>query len=444
MWIAIVAGALATLVGVAVLPAPRRPVVRSFDQATLGEYAGVYQWDSGGLVHLQTWVEFGATPQLGAFDESGEVRALYSTDIDRFFAGPGMAIPTAIESRVSFQRDSTGRVVSLTWQRDDGLPRRARHVDLERHEDVRFTHGDVQLAGTLIKPATGEPHPAVVLVHASGNADRGQILPYARFLVSHGMAVLGYDKRGVGQSTGNWNEASFDDLAGDAVAAVEYLKTRRDIDPAQIGLMGLSQAGWVMPLAANRVKDLAFLISIAGAGLPGRETTLDHARREMTSKEMPAPAIEQVIGLMRLQYHFVETGEGWDAYASTREGLAKRMGTPPDTLPGRPDHPYLQFIRRLISYDPTPTLRQLRVPVLAIFGELDNNILPEKHKAAWGAALAAGGHQDYTLVVLPKANHMQLEATHGNNAEMASLRRFVPSYFTTVREWLATRVKGFQ
>ena len=137
-------------------------------------------------------------------------------------------------------------------------------MDIERREVVRFSNGDVQLAGTLISPATRGPHPAVILVHASGAEDREYLLPFARFLIRHGMAVLGYDKRGVGGSTGDWNKASFDDLAGDVVAAFEYLKTRSDIRRDQIGMLGWSQAGWVMPLAATRAKDLAFLISISG------------------------------------------------------------------------------------------------------------------------------------------------------------------------------------
>ena len=94
-------------------------------------------------------------------------------------------------------------------------------------------------------------------------------------------------------------------------------------------------------------------------------------------------------------------------------------------------------------YDPAPTLRQLQVPTLALFGELDNNILAEKNRAAWEAALKAGGNRDYTLRILPKANHSQLEAKVGSNAEMASLQRFVPAYFTTIHDWLAKRVRGF-
>jgi alpha/beta superfamily hydrolase len=92
------------------------------------------------------------------------------------------------------------------------------------------------------------------------------MLPFARFLIRHGMAVLTYDKRGVGGSTGDWNTASFEELASDVVAGFRYMKTRDDIDSTHIGLLGVSQAGWVMPLAALRAKDIAFLISVSGPG----------------------------------------------------------------------------------------------------------------------------------------------------------------------------------
>ena len=101
--------------------------------------------------------------------------------------------------------------------------------------------------------------------------------------------------------TGDWNNASFDDLAGDVAAAFLYLKTRRDIDAADIGLMGISQAGWIMPLAANREAGIAFLISISGAGVSPAETTVDQARNEMTARGMPSQAVTQVVELMKLQ-----------------------------------------------------------------------------------------------------------------------------------------------
>jgi pimeloyl-ACP methyl ester carboxylesterase len=165
-----------------------------------------------------------------------------------------------------------------------------------------------------------------VLVHGSGAENREYMLPWARFVIRHGIAVLGYDKRGVGESTGDWNAATYEDLAGDAVAAVEYLKTRRDIDSAHIGLLGISQAGWIMPLAAVRSKDVAFLISISGAGVTPAETTIDQARNEMTMTGMPAATVADIVALIRLEYDFARTGNGWDTYASAREKLVARMG----------------------------------------------------------------------------------------------------------------------
>jgi len=442
-WTAATAAAV-LLQGMLALAAPQAPAPRSVDEKILREHAGVYQWGPESFVYLQIWSEFSGKNQLVAFDESGEVRTLYPTEGDRFFTGPGAAVPSAIESRVEFQRGSNGKIAALTWQRDGGAPRTARRVEIEKREDVGFANGDIHLAGTLISPAIPGKHPAIILVHASGAEDREYLLPLARFLIRHGIAVLGYDKRGVGESTGDWNTASFDDLAGDVVAAFEYLRTRADIDRLHVGLLGWSQAGWVMPLAAVRAKDLAFLISISGAGIPAAETTIDQAQNEMTARGLRPQGIEQIVGLMRLQYDFARTGQGWKQYASAREKIAARMGTPPGSFPGTPDDPYWQFIRRIYFYDPTPTLRQLKLLVLALFGELDNNIMPEKNKAAWEAALSAGGNRDYTLRILPKGNHLQLEAKVGSNQEMPSLQRFVPAYFSTIQGWLAQRIPGFR
>jgi pimeloyl-ACP methyl ester carboxylesterase len=392
---------------------------------------------------LDEFTGFGMPRPLVAFDESGEIRTLYPTERDRFVAGPGMAVLPSVESRIGFQRDRTGKITSLTWQRG-GAQRAARRVEIERHEDVHFANGSVQLTGTLISPSTRGKHPAIILVHGSGAENREYMLPFARFLVRRGVTVLGYDKRGVGGSTGDWNTASFEDLAGDVVAAFDYLKTRSDIDGTQIGLLGVSQAGWVMPLAAVHAPGIAFLVSVSGPGIVPAETTIDQARNEMTASAMRPEVIDQILNLMRLEYRFAQSGEGWDEYLAARQQLATRLGTPPSTFPGTSDDPLWRTMRAFYFYDPAPTLRRLRTPTLAMFGELDNNILAEKNRAAWEAALKDAGNRDYTLVILPKANHAQWEARIGSNAEMKSLQRAVPAYFTTINDWLAKHVRGFQ
>ena len=438
----IYAAVTAALVGSACTRSAAQPAVRPVDEQVLREYTGVYQWDRDAFVYLQMWNELAGSNQLVAFDESGEVRTLYPTEHDRFFVGPGAAVPTAVEARIEFQRDATGVITALRWLPNRAAPRTARRANIERDEEVRFSNGAVQLAGTLFRPIRGDKHPAMILVHGSGPATREQILPSARFLVRHGMAILAYDKRGVGGSSGDWKTASFEDLASDVVAAFEYLKSRPDIDSTEIGLFGVSQAGWVMPIAAVRANDIAFLISVSGAGVPVAETTIDQAQNEMRARGMKPETVDQIVGVMRLQYEFARTGQGWDAYAAARGRLAARIGRPPDTFPATPDDSYWADIRRLYFYDPGPILRQLRVPTLAIFGELDNNILAEKNSAAWDAALRDAGNRDYTLRILPRANHIQFEAKVGSNAEMPSLQRFAPGYSTTILEWLAKRIPG--
>lgn len=417
---------------------------RSVNPLTLRQYVGTYQWETSGFIYLFLWNEFTGTDHLVAVDESGKVRTLYPTDNDNFFAGPGAAVSTPTESRIKFQRDSTGKIATLTWEREGALPRLARRTNIDKAEDVRFSNGDIQFAGTLITPTAGQEHPAIILLHGSGPMNREYMLPFARFLVRHGMAILTYDKRGVASSDGDWATASFEDLAGDVIAAFKYLQTRTDIDHGQIGLLGLSQAGWIMPLAAVREKRIAFLISISGPGIPPTETTIDHARNEMEAQGMAAPVVAQIIGLMRLQYHYAHTGEGWEEYFEARQALVRRMGAAPETFPGRKNHPHWQVIRQSYFYDPAPTLRQLQSPTLALFGELDNNVLPEKNMAAWNTALEHGRNPDYTLRILPKANHIMMEAKLGNNAEMASLDRFVPAYSRTIQEWLSKRIRGFR
>jgi pimeloyl-ACP methyl ester carboxylesterase len=163
----------------------------------------------------------------------------------------------------------------------------------------------------------------------------------------------------------------------------------------------------------------------------------------MTMTRMPAATVAEITGLIKLQYDFARTGSGWNDYAAAREKLAARMGPPPDAFPGTPDHPQWQVIKRTDLYEPTPTLGQLTVPTLAMWGELDHNTVAEKNAPAWDAALKAAGNRDYTLVVVPKANHGMLEAKAGSNAEIKSLQRFVPSYFTTIEDWLAKRIRDF-
>ena len=418
----------------------QKPAGQPLDEKTLRDYAGYYRWESGELLYVQPWSELAGRNQLVAFDASGEVRTLYPVARDTFFAGSAAAISSTVESKVVFQRGNGGDVTSVAWKRGDNAARIARRARIERREEARFASGGGHLTGTLISPVTSGRHPAIILVHGSGAEDREYVAPLAHFLVERGIALFGYDKRGVGGSSGDWRTARYEDLADDVVAAFTYLKSRDDVDTTQIGLLGWSQAGWVMPLAVARAKGIAFLISISGAALPPWQTAIDATRSDLTARGMKRETIEAITGLLQLQYDFARTGQGWDAYTAARDKLVARLGRAPESFPGTRDAPYWNEIKRTYFHDPVPALGQLRIPTLALFGELDDNILATKNKPAWEAALRAAGNTDYTLMVIPRANHLMLEAKVGSSAEMPSLQRFAPDYRTTVEAWLAKHV----
>ena len=159
--------------------------------------------------------------------------------------------------------------IELKWREgaSGAITLTGKKVDSYTQEEVSFQNGDVSLRGTLSTPATKGLHPALVLIHGSGPARRpgGFWIP---FFARHGIAVLVFDKRGAGESTGDWRKSTYQDLAADALAAVQLLKRQKGIDPKQIGLWGNSEGGWVAPLAASQSTDIAFLIVRSGSALP--------------------------------------------------------------------------------------------------------------------------------------------------------------------------------
>lgn len=413
------------------------------ERSALAQYQGTYEWGSNHFVYVQFWDELGKD-QLGAFDESGESRSLYPMGNDKFFVGPSLAFPLPLEARIVFHRDPHGAITSLAWKEPGKTARVAQRVKVYSQEDVTFRNGDIKLAGALLVPNSAGKHAAMILAHGSGPEDRNSLLPFVRFVVRHGMALLAYDKRGVGGSTGDWRISSFDDLAGDAIAALEFLKSRTDIDPKQIGILGVSQGGWIGPLVASRSKDIAFVISVSGAGVTPGEETLDYMQSELRVNEVPANEIAEAVSLIKLSYVHAQTGEGWNEYSAARKKLENRPWLPYIGAPATRDDSQWAFMRLSFFYDPTPALKNVHCPTLALFGGLDLNVLPEKNKAKWESALREAGNRDYTLLILPKGNHVLMEAKVGSTEEFPSLHRFLPEYFSTLLNWLSHRIRGFE
>jgi pimeloyl-ACP methyl ester carboxylesterase len=330
-------------------------------------------------------------------------------------------------------------------------------------EEVVFSNNDMILAGTLTLPRTPGRHPAAVLLHGSGPLNRDQEIfgmkPFwiiADHLAREGVAVLRYDSRGVGNSSGAPYQFTLQDVAEDALTAISYLKTRNDINPAQIGLCGQSQGAVVAPLAASRSKDVAFIICLAGFGIPGEQAHISQmtaiAKTEGASDNEIDGLVEnlrQIVSLIREEASEAEIRplimtmlkNQCASMSKKSENETKeddKADTQVDCVLSMYKSPWFRFF---IDYDPQPSLEQVKCPALFLFGEFDTQVPEEVNRMAIWNILKQSGNNDYMLRTIPKANHMFQGANSGSPSEYMSLEKeFVPGLLEFMSDWVLKRV----
>jgi dienelactone hydrolase len=277
--------------------------------------------------------------------------------------------------------------------------------------EVAFRNGDVVLSGTLVKPASGGPFPAVVIVHGSDPDVRGPLLGYAaEVFAQHGIAALAYDKRGKGKSNGYLNNATLEDLAADALAGLEYLKTRPDIDATHLGMVGDSQAGWIIPIAASRSKDVAFMVLVSASAVSPGQQEIFHIESELRASGVSERVVNSGRKARQLLGDYV---------------VAVNRGQ----LPATADFKQIDGINLGEYHDPVPVLQQLTRPVLIILGGRDPNV-PTYHSAAvFDRVLKSAGNTDYTIILYPDADHSIADETG-----------YVPSYRPNITNWVLAHV----
>ena len=405
-------------------------------------HTGTYRLDDGRTVHLRRWVELGLGGLLFVESTTGRLGALFPTSGSTYFSGPSALVTHPVESVVRFEAagDGADRVV---WTRR-GVEVRGRRVPL-REEEVTFANGTVELAGTLVLPEAGAArrHPAVIVAPGgtgAGTREMGRHL--ADFFALHGVAVLVFDKRGTGASGGDWLRSGFEDLAGDVLAGVRSLRARADIDPERVGLLGFSQGGWVVALAAARSADVAFIISQSGPGVTPLETERYRVEHWLRADGFAEADVQAALRLQGARYEAARTGEGWDAVA-VLNGQARRERWYPyvgDT--SGPDDPFWAFWRLIRDFDPAPVLRNVRCPVLAVYGEKDTYLPVAKSAAVWREMLDRAGNRDVTVKVFPDADHSLLSAKTGGLRESPRLKQFAPGVLPLLRDWVLAKTAG--
>ncbi|MCE7039725.1 S9 family peptidase [Dyadobacter sp. CY312] len=328
-------------------------------------------------------------------------------------------------------------------------------------EEVSFKNQNVTLAGTLTLPSKTGKYPVVVLISGSGAQNRdGEMLNHKPFLVladhltRNGIGVLRYDDRGFGKSTGNFKPATSDDFSHDAESAVNFLKSRKDVDTAKIGLIGHSEGGLIAPMVAARSKDVAVIVLLAGPGMELKKLLLIQDGLIAKAYGMSDENVKKLVGINEKAYELVIQSTDinklkTDMTRFVNENISK---IPDKLIPAKMTReqvaaarieslssPWFQYA---LKYNPEETLVKVKCPVLAINGEKDIQVVPEENLSAIKLALKKGGNTNVTTKELPNLNHLFQECKTGSPAEYGEIEQtFAPAALNEISGWILKQVK---
>jgi fermentation-respiration switch protein FrsA (DUF1100 family) len=354
----------------------------------------------------------------------------------------------------------------LVIKRIDEAPKLGRPQEPKKpypyiEEEVSYKNekAGIKLAGTLTLPRSGQPFPAVILISGSGPQDRNEtvcghrpFLVLADYLTRKSIAVLRVDDRGVGGSTGNIFESTSEDLAEDVLAGVEYIKSREQINPKQIGLIGHSEGGIVAPIVATRSSDIAFIVLMAGTGLNGQEIL--YLQSDLLLKAAGASdevlavqraSLDQIFKILKNQKDSTVAKEKirkalTDTFGKLGKEAKDSLGVSEAAIEIQLQMMLSRWFRFFVEYDPKPTLMKIKCPVLVINGELDLQVPPKENLSAIEAALKAGGNKNYTIRELPKHNHLFQRAETGSLLEYAKIEETIsPIALEAITQWVLTQ-----
>jgi len=313
------------------------------------------------------------------------------------------------------------------------------------HRELSIPSGTATLSGTLYLPARPGPHPCWIYFHGRDEGTRFFRPLLAAETAKRGVAGFLFDRRGEGRSTGDKKAAVFRDLVEDGVNIVRFLKTQPGIDPAQIGLIGWSSGGWIIPEVAVRIGNPAFIVTFAGPAASVWEQQLQvvKARMKDSGKSFTDRDFENARKHEDLYQAFSHTGRGWEDVLKSNETANAAPWKDYVDIPSSPDNPDTDWIRRFQT-DPTPSLKKIKAPFLAFYGESDWGVPDEDNVPLLEVCLTEAGNKDYRVIVLPRADHWLLipagPAETGGGSGFV-FRRTAPGFGQILMDWILNRVK---
>jgi pimeloyl-ACP methyl ester carboxylesterase len=327
--------------------------------------------------------------------------------------------------------------------------------DLADFEELDFEvpNGPITLSGTLTLPSRDGVNPCVVLLAGSGPQLRdANVLGFkfyqvlAHHLARQGIASLRYDKRGFGESGGDFKKSTLSDFADDAVAAVHCLAERAEIDDKRIGLCGHSEGGWVAALAASRLRKVDFLILLSTFALSVEEADRIQTQAMASVQGMDESELQELQLMQKRIYQAARSGEVDETLkAEIHKQVVKQLERFPEDRRPAVD-PLVQSeieriqgpaFRYLLDFTPKEVFAKVECPTLAIYGEMDPAVPAKPNQTAIESVFRENDNAELIIQVIPRANHFYMEAKTGAPEELPQLKKeFVPGFLDIVSDWI--------
>lgn len=335
-------------------------------------------------------------------------------------------------------------------------------------QDVEYDNPDhsVHYGATLTYPRSGRAFASAVLITGSGLQDRDETIFYhkpfaviADYLTRQGFAILRVDDRSIGKSTGDVSRATSADFAGDVLASIAYLKTRKELDSLKIGLIGHSEGGLIAPIVAARYPPVKFIISLAGTGISGADILLRQQTDPLKGQGISQAAFEAYYELTRYTLFYIHDhaaepdslvlgrlGNYFDGWKSSlpdsilNQLHVKEVGAAQYTRQIAAElQPWLKYF---ISTDPATFWQQVHCPVLALNGSRDIQVYPAENIAAIARALQRGGNHRVTTMIFPGLNHLFQHCKQCSVEEYKELEEtFSPEVLAYMAAWMKKNIK---
>jgi uncharacterized protein len=384
--------------------------------------SGIYRKDDGGIVAVGEMHEFGSDEILVDYS-TGQTGALFSLGDGR--VGMGRAIGDKSPPPVRVLESANGQV-KLDGQTLTAIKTTRRTFEVK--------NGAVQLSGELDLPGD-KAKGVIVFVHGSGDAPRRAYDLWTNFFVARSWGVVVFDKRGSGNSAGDWHDANFITLADDVRKVLSWTRNQKELAGLKIGLWGASQAGWVIPqLTAENAVDFAIIQS-------GPATPVDDFLRLTLESELRAYGFppEEIAKAVRYYNLDVTVSRGAKPFAEIEKAYAEASAASAEWLLKPPDPinaPDRRFMKAISGFDPADFWRKTRTPLLILFGGKDHIVPVDPNRRRMEQLLGEAGNTGSRVVVFENDNHLNMLAKTGVRSEYATLDHFDPEYFKTLTAYL--------